>query len=164
MANKKRYYPLRSSTDPKKVKLVEITEEQYQAIYPEIWATIKREQRHGRCRCPANYLWTCNGYCSDCSYHTGGNEESIDELTETELSDEKPLMDELMACDQMLKLLVARFRELEPEADLIIEFFNNLNELSSTERAALSHCVRKYLGEDQILGSALAGFYKSLLP
>lgn len=36
MANKKRYYPLRSSTDPKKVKLVEITEEQYQAIYPEI--------------------------------------------------------------------------------------------------------------------------------
>ena len=99
MANKKRYYPLRSSTDPKKVKLVEITEEQYQAIYPEIWATIKREQRHGRCRCPANYLWTCNGYCSDCSYHTGGNEESIDELTDTEL----------------------RFRELEPEADLIIE-------------------------------------------
>ena len=121
MANKKRYYPLRSSTDPKKVKLVEITEEQYQAIYPEIWATIKREQRHGRCRCPANYLWTCNGYCSDCSYHTGGNEEFIDELTDTELSDEKPLMDELMACDQMLKLLVARFRELEPEADLIIE-------------------------------------------
>ena len=83
MANKKRYYPLRSSTDPKKVKLVEITEEQYQAIYPEIWATIKREQRQGRCRCPVNYLWTCNGYCSDCSYHTGGNEESIDELTET---------------------------------------------------------------------------------
>lgn len=121
MANKKRYYPLRSSTDPKKVKLVEITEEQYQAIYPEIWATIKREQRHGRCRCPANYLWTCNGYCSDCSYHTVGNEESIDELTDTELSDEKPLMDELMACDQMLKLLVVRFRELEPEADLIIE-------------------------------------------
>lgn len=118
---KKRYYPLRSSTDPKKIKLVEITEEQYQAIYPEIWATIKREQRHGRCRCPANYLWTCNGYCSDCSYHTVGNEESIDELTDTELSDEKPLMDELMACDQMLKLLVARFRELEPEADLIIE-------------------------------------------
>ena len=105
MANKKRYYPLRSSTDPKKVKLVEITEEQYQAIYPEIWATIKREQRHGRCRCPANYLWTCNGYCSDCSYHTVGNEESIDELTDTELSDEKPLMDELMACDQMLKLI-----------------------------------------------------------
>ena len=46
----------------------------------------------------------------------------------------------------------------------ITEFFNNLNELSSTERAALSHCVRKYLGEDQIPGSALAGFYKSLLP
>ena len=44
----------------------------------------------------------------------------------------------------------------------ITEFFNNLNELSSTERAALSHCVRKYLGEDQIPGSALAGFYKSL--
>lgn len=108
MVNKKRYYALRSSPDPKKVNLVEITEEQYQAIYPEIRATIKREQRHGRCRCPANYLWTCNGYCSDCSYHTGGNEESIDELTETELSNDKPLMDELMACNQMLKLLVAR--------------------------------------------------------
>ena len=59
MATKKRYYPLRSPANPTKVVLVEITEEQYQAVFPEIWAARKREQRHGRCKCPAEYSWTC---------------------------------------------------------------------------------------------------------
>jgi len=45
MATKKRYYPLRSPANPTKVVLVEITEEQYQAVFPEIWAARKREQR-----------------------------------------------------------------------------------------------------------------------
>lgn len=63
MATKKRYYPLRSPANPTKVVLVEITEEQYQAVFPEIWAARKREQRHGRCKCLAEYSWTCNADC-----------------------------------------------------------------------------------------------------
>lgn len=82
MATKKRYYPLRSPANPTKVVLVEITEEQYQAVFPEIWAARKREQRHGRCRCPAEYSWTCNGDCLDCPFHVQGDTTSLEELTE----------------------------------------------------------------------------------
>lgn len=33
--SKKRYYPLRDAENPYKVSLVEITETQYRALYPE---------------------------------------------------------------------------------------------------------------------------------
>lgn len=82
MATKKRYYPLRSPANPTKVVLVEITEEQYQAVFPEIWAARKREQRHGRCKCPAEYSWTCNADCLDCPFHVQGDTTSLEELTE----------------------------------------------------------------------------------
>ena len=49
--SKNRYYPLRGVSNPYKVSLVEITEAQYRALYPEIWATQKREQHHHRCMC-----------------------------------------------------------------------------------------------------------------
>lgn len=52
----KRYYPLRDAENPYKVSLVEITEAQYRALYPEIWATQKREQYHHRCICTKKYL------------------------------------------------------------------------------------------------------------
>ena len=63
------YYPLRDSENPSKVTLVPITEEQYRSLYPEIWATQKREQYHGRCMCPKHYLWKCDGQCDLCEYH-----------------------------------------------------------------------------------------------
>lgn len=129
MAAKKRYYPLRSPANPNKVELVEITEEQYQAVFPEIWAARKREQRHGRCKCPAEFSWTCSADCLDCPFHTQGDMASLEELTEhgdewnaLEISqaEDTPTEHALIACSQMLDLLIARFRELDPEADHII--------------------------------------------
>ena len=55
---KKYFYPLRDPENPNKVTLVPITEDQYRSLYPEIWATQKREQYHGRCMCPKHYLKT----------------------------------------------------------------------------------------------------------
>ena len=130
MATKKRYYPLRSPANPTKVVLVEITEEQYQAVFPEIWAARKREQRHGRCKCPVEYSWTCNADCLVCPFHVQGDTTSLEELTEhgeewnaleVSQAEDTPLEDDLIACSQMLDLLIARFRELDPEADHIIE-------------------------------------------
>ncbi len=37
----KRYFPLRDPENPFKVTLTPITEEQYRALYPDIWATQK---------------------------------------------------------------------------------------------------------------------------
>ena len=36
-ASRRYYYPLRNPDNPKDITLVEITEEQYRALYPEIW-------------------------------------------------------------------------------------------------------------------------------
>ena len=80
--SKKRYYPLRDSENPYKVSLVEITEAQYRALYPEIWATQKREQYHHRCMCPKKYIWKCDGNCDLCEYHTAGDMLSLDVPTE----------------------------------------------------------------------------------
>ena len=46
------YYPLRNPSDPDDVTLVEISEAEYRALYPEIWRTRKQEQALGRCLCP----------------------------------------------------------------------------------------------------------------
>lgn len=44
----KYYYSVRNNPNkPWEVTLVEITAEQYRSIYPEIFATRKREQEHG---------------------------------------------------------------------------------------------------------------------
>lgn len=80
--SKKRYYPLRDTENPYKVSLVEITEAQYRALYPEIWATQKREQYHHRCMCTKKYLWKCDGNCDLCEYHSAGDTLSLDVPTE----------------------------------------------------------------------------------
>lgn len=80
--SKKRYYPLRDVKNPDKVSLVEITESQYRALYPEIWATQKREQHHHRCMCTRKYLWKCDANCDLCEYHATGDTLSLDVSTE----------------------------------------------------------------------------------
>ena len=74
----KRYYPLRDSKDPYKINLIQITEEQYRSLYPEIWRIQKREQYHHRCMCPKKYIWKCDGNCDLCEYHTAGDTLSLD--------------------------------------------------------------------------------------
>ena len=78
-ASRRYYYPLRNPDNPKDVTLVEITEEQYRALYPEIWRTQKQERKLGRCLCPASKLWKCDGDCLVCPYHAAGSIWSLDQ-------------------------------------------------------------------------------------
>ena len=126
--SKKRYYPLRDVKNPDKVSLVEITEAQYRALYPEIWATQKREQHHHRCMCTRKYLWKCDGNCDLCEYHAAGDMLSLDVLTEDgnanmydTIPDTAPIMEDILSDAMLLEQLIARFRELDPDADRIIE-------------------------------------------
>lgn len=130
--NEKRYYPLRNVENPQKVSLVEITETQYRAIYPEIWATRKREQYHHRCMCPTKYLWKCDGNCDLCEYHAAGDILSLDAPVADGnanmydvISNTAPTMEDVIADAILLEQLIARFRELDPEADRIIELFGD---------------------------------------
>lgn len=125
---KKRYYPLRDVKNPDKVSLVEITEAQYRALYPEIWATQKREQHHHRCMCTRKYLWKCDGNCDLCEYHAAGDILSLDVPTEDgnanlydTIPDTAPTMEDVLSDAMLLEQLIARFRELDLDADRIIE-------------------------------------------
>ena len=125
---KKRYYTLRDVKNPDKVSLVEITEAQYRALYPEIWATQKREQHHHRCMCTRKYLWKCDGNCDLCEYHAAGDILSLDVPTEDgnanlydTIPDTAPTMEDVLSDAMLLEQLIARFRELDLDADRIIE-------------------------------------------
>lgn len=128
--SKKRYYPLRDASNPYKVTLVEISEAQYRALYPEIWATQKREQYHHRCMCPKKYIWKCDGNCDLCEYHAAGDMLSLDVPTEDgnvnmydAIPDRESTMEDVISDAILLKELIERFRKLDPDADLIIEMF-----------------------------------------
>lgn len=130
--SKKRYFPLRDVKNPYKVTLVEITEAQYRALYPEIWATQKREQHHHRCMCTRRYLWKYDGNCNLCEYHAAGDMLSLDVPTEDgnanlydTIPDTAPTMEDVLSDAMLLEQLIARFRELDPDADRIIELLGD---------------------------------------
>ena len=129
---KKHYYPLRDEKNPYKVTLVEITETQYRALYPDVWAAQKREQYHHRCMCPKKYLWKCDGNCDLCEYLAAGDILSLDVPTEDgnanlydTIPDTAPTMEDVLSDAMLLEQLIAKFRELDPDADRIIELLGD---------------------------------------
>ena len=152
--SKKRYYPLRNAINPYKVTLVEITEAQYRALYPEIWATQKREQHHHRCMCTRKYLWKCDGNCDLCEYHAAGDMLSLDVPTEDgnanlydTIPDTAPTMEDVLSDAMLLEQLIARFRELDPDADRIIEL---LGDELSDRKIAEQLCRKQRTFADQM--------------
>lgn len=130
--SKKHYYPLRDAENPKKVTLIEITEEQYRALYPEIWATQSRERNHGRCICPKKYNWKCDANCDLCEYRAMGDKVYLDEPSPdgstdwyNAIPDTESVVDEIVDDRILLAKFIERFRKLDPEADLIIEMLAN---------------------------------------
>lgn len=88
----------------------------------------KREQDHCRCFCPKKFFWKCDGMCADCEYHKSDSLtldiEAVDgnsNLYDT-IPDERQLLDKMTEDKVELEMLIARFRELDPEADKIIDF------------------------------------------
>lgn len=130
MANQ-HFYPKRDPENPSKITLTPITEEQYRSIYPEIWATRKREQYHGRCRCPKYYLWKCDVDCDLCEYHRSDTVSLDEPLPDGNgtfgdyIPDSSKPMEEVISDRLLLEQLFARLRELDPEADTIIQMWKD---------------------------------------
>ena len=109
----------------------EVTPEQYAEF--DRWRTNKRkrEQYHGRCRCPRKKWWQCDGLCEDCEYRIAGDMLSLnspvsndegDEITLLDtLVDQAPLIENIIADEDEFKHLLARLNELIPEATKIGE-------------------------------------------
>ena len=104
----------------------EVAPEQYAEF--DRWRTNlrKREQYHGRCMCPRNKWWLCDGMCDDCEFHAAGDVLSLDKPISTEADDDVSLLNTLtdpslsiedVICDKAeLDQLFKRLNEIMPEA------------------------------------------------
>lgn len=105
---------------------IPVSKEEFDAYYHDINIFRIRQQRHGRCACPASKRLTCDMDCLTCPFHRMGDMRSLD-YTETddegnesawadEIPDDSPLLEEIIANASEMKALYARLLELMPEA------------------------------------------------
>ena len=126
--NQKTYFIYVRSTSQK----ILVTKEQHDTFYKEADRIRHKEQDHGRCMCPYRFIWKCDGDCLDCEYHAAGDISSLDQpLSDGNgtlgdyIPDRSKPMEKVIADRMLLEQLIARFRELDPDADRIIELLGD---------------------------------------
>lgn len=109
---------------------VPVTKAQHDAFYKEADRIRHKEQDHGRCMCPYRFIWKSDGVCLDCEYHAAGDTTSLDQpLSDGSgtlgdyIPDSAKPMENVIADRMLLEQLFARLRELDPEANTIIQLW-----------------------------------------
>ena len=122
-----------------------------------------RAQAHGQCICPKSKFWLCDGDCFNCEFHRGGDMLSLNFESENEdgdtsspldtLPDTAPLIANVVADKLLLEQLIQRLRELDPEADLILQMLEEeksdrsiAKELGRTQRT-FARQMQRYRNE-----------------
>ena len=101
---------------------VPVSKEEFDAYYHDINIYRIRQQRHGRCVCPASKRLTCDMDCLTCPFHRMGDMRSLD-YTETdgegnetawvdEIPDDSPLLEDIIIEASEMKALYARLTKL----------------------------------------------------
>ena len=81
--------------------------------------------------CPKYYLWKCDGQCDLCEYHAPDTVSLDEPLPDGNgtlgdyIPDRSKPMEEVVADRMLLEQLFARLRELDPEADTIIQLWKD---------------------------------------
>ena len=126
--NQKTYFIYVRSTGEK----VPVTKAQHDSFYKEADRIRHNEQDNGRCMCPYRFIWKCDGDCIGCEYHAAGDTSSLDQplpdgngTLGDYIPDSSKPMDEVIADRMLLEQLFARLRELDPEADTIIQLWQD---------------------------------------
>ena len=111
---------------------VPVTKEQHDSFYKEADRIRHKEQDHGRCMCPYRFIWKCDGDCIGCEYHAAGDITSLDQplpdgngTLGDYIPDRSKPMEEVIADRMLLEQLFTRLRELDPEADTIIQLWKD---------------------------------------
>jgi hypothetical protein len=128
---------------------VPCNEQQFQEFYREATRIRKKEQYYHRCKCPKQFIWACDGDCANCEHHLGYGLLSLDApntedggtLLESEELAAPNLMEDIITDRLLLEQLFQRLRELDPEADKIIECWTEDSSIS--DRAIAEHLGRK---------------------
>ena len=117
-----------------------VTEEEYRDFYREVDAKRKREQYHHRCMCPKEFIWKCDGDCDKCRFHSNGDFYSLDMPDENGLTlgdkiVEDSDLEQIVADSMLLQELFDKLRELDPEADKILQLWQENPKISDREIA-----------------------------
>lgn len=127
---------------------ISVTKEQHNSFYKEADRIRHKEQDHGRCMCPYLFIWKCDGDCFDCEYHAVGDISSLDQpLSDGNgtlgdyIPDRSKPMEEVIDDRMLLEQLFARLRELDPDADAIIQCW--LDDYKISDRAIAEKLGRK---------------------
>ena len=129
---------------------VPCTEQQFQEFYHEATRIRKKEQYYHRCKCPKQFIWACDGDCENCEHHLGYGLLSLDApmtedgrtLLESEELTSPDLTEEVISDRILLEQFFQRLRELDPDADKIIEYWKDDCSISDRE-------IAKRLGRKQ---------------
>ncbi len=118
---------------------IPVSEEEYQAFYRDVTRIRKREQYHGRCVCPKKYIWSCDGDCDICEYHRSDmlsldaeNTEDGANFYDMVASDS---VENVVEDKMLLDKLIERFRELDPDADRILDMWRDNDRISDRKIA-----------------------------
>ncbi len=130
-----RFYPLRDPDDPGRSELIPVSEEFYQAVYPDIWKKQKRLQRSGQCMCPRFRLWTCDGDCDVCPHYAGESLVYLDDavpgsdgnITIGDTIAAKGNLEDAVILAQLLEALTDELNKLDPEGKKICELVSDDN-------------------------------------
>lgn len=125
---------------------VPVSQELYDALDKEATRIRKKEQYHYRCMCPKQFIWKCDGCCLDCEYHAAGDTLSTDVPNEDGegnmydyLPDTAHSMEDVISDRLLLQQLFQRLRELDPDADRIIQMLGE----EMSDRAIAERLGRK---------------------
>ena len=128
---------------------VEVSPDEFKKYNRWCTALRKREQYWKRCSCKRNKWWLCDGNCLDCEFCIK-KEASLDKplpngkgTLSDYISDNTPTPEEIVSDRDLLNCLVSRLREIDPEADRIIQIWINHPESISDRKVA------KILGRKQ---------------
>lgn len=130
-----RFYPLRNPDDLGRSELIPISEEFYQAVYPEIWWKQKRHQRSGQCMGPQFRLWTCDGDCDICPHYAGEGLLYLDDVVPGSDSNitigytitAKGNLEDAVILAQLLETLTDELNKLDPEGKKICKLVSDDN-------------------------------------
>ncbi len=130
---------------------VPCTEQQFQEFYHEATRIRKKEQYYHRCKCPKKFIWACDSDCDNCEHHLRYGLLSLDApntgdgstLLESEELATPDLTEEVISDRILLEQLFQRLRELDLDADKIIEY--RKDDCSIFDREIAKHLGRNTL-------------------
>ena len=127
----------------------DVSADYYKEYDRERTAFRKRMQDHGRCCCPRDKWWLCDMVCMDCEFcktsvisldaPQGADEDTT--LMDA-IPDGRTLLEDEAVDRDLLARLIARLRELDPDADAILTLWSENDMIS--DRA-----IAKALGRPQ---------------